>query len=993
MYYNYMNAKYNFINNKFIINDYLHAKKFSSFLPGIGGIKGKPIWCFYANVGQCIGGFGINSKDTPIAPFDSAYLAYQNIPIRGFNSLLEINGNIYHLFDKNNQSQTSLEIVRDSISIKEETDAFIFQVIYSSLSNHEHGGLIRKVIITNKTKSNAKMRLIDGLSVMLPYGLSNYCFQNLSTLMSSYCAVNLNNNVPYMTFKGGEDNAQVSRNNKGNAFFALNQNNQTLKAIVDPNLIYDDGVTSSLSFNHLNNNQILEGQIPCGMVFDEFCLKENETYSFISYYGSFDSIIDLNNFKKSLSYTSLNNEILNTKLLINTLTKVSSHTSSDIFDEFIKQSYFDNALRGGFPTVVGNKIAYLFSRKHGDMERDYNDFVIPYTYFSAGPGNFRDVNQNRRNDLYIEPKIFDKNVYEFFSLLQLDGYNPLTVEPESYHLDLKYLKDFDQKYLTFDFTNFTLSDLSNFIQSQGLKESDFDKLISLSEENINAKSKEGYWIDHWTYNTDLLENFISVYPDQFSNILKDKKYRYFNGEIKVEPRKRKYKVFDGKIRQYNATREAKVEDNWIKDANGKTIFVSLQSKIFFLILIKSLSLDPKQLGIEMEADKPGWNDALNGLPGLLGSSLNETIELLRLAKLYQRYVHDDIDVLKEQNDLFYKAHALFSKKDISHFDFWNESSFIKEEYREKIYQSVNGESALINKTDIELFLNNLINKLDEAIVRSRTFGILPTYFIYDVDKYELDNDHVIVKSFKVKPLNEFLEVYTHLGKLGSNYFTNEDYLIIKNTDIYDPKLHLYKTCGSIEHESFELGRIRSFSPGWLERECGFLHMSYKYLVSLLDSKQYENYFNECRHILTFMRDKEEYGRNPIEASSFIVPSCNKNPRLHGQGFLARLTGANAEVIDLFYKTFIGEHLFTFKNNELSLSINPKIPVELFTNNRLEISIFSKQKIIFINEKLLKPEQINHLSYRVNKVDYDNLPEDLCLSFRNGLIDTIEVIIS
>ena len=33
----------------------------------------------------------------------------------------------------------------------------------------------------------------------------------------------------------------------------------------------------------------------------------------------------------------------------------------------------------------------------------------------------------------------------------------------------------------------------------------------------------------------------------------------------------------------------------------------------------------------MEANKPNWYDALNGLPGLLGSSISETFEVKRFA--------------------------------------------------------------------------------------------------------------------------------------------------------------------------------------------------------------------------------------------------------------------------------------------------------------------------------------------------------------------------
>ena len=61
------------------------------------------------------------------------------------------------------------------------------------------------------------------------------------------------------------------------------------------------------------------------------------------------------------------------------------------------------------------------------------------------------------------------------------------------------------------------------------------------------------------------------------------------------------------------------------------VLTTLLGKILTLVVNKLASLDPCGVGIEMEADRPGWCDAMNGLPGLLGSSVNETIELKRLA--------------------------------------------------------------------------------------------------------------------------------------------------------------------------------------------------------------------------------------------------------------------------------------------------------------------------------------------------------------------------
>ena len=46
--------------------------------------------------------------------------------------------------------------------------------------------------------------------------------------------------------------------------------------------------------------------------------------------------------------------------------------------------------------------------------------------------------------------------------------------------------------------------------------------------------------------------------------------------------------------------------------------------------MKFSTLDPYGMGVEMEGNKPGWNDSMNGLPGLFGSGMSETYELKRL---------------------------------------------------------------------------------------------------------------------------------------------------------------------------------------------------------------------------------------------------------------------------------------------------------------------------------------------------------------------------
>ncbi len=116
---------------------------------------------------------------------------------------------------------------------------------------------------------------------------------------------------------------------------------------------------------------------------------------------------------------------------------VSIKTNNKVFDQYVKQAFLDNALRGGYPMVLGRKDPkpfYLYGRKHGDLEREYNFFSLSPEYYSQGNGNYRDVCQNRRNDLYINPELKTFNIKMFMNLIQMDGYNPLSVDAMSYSL-------------------------------------------------------------------------------------------------------------------------------------------------------------------------------------------------------------------------------------------------------------------------------------------------------------------------------------------------------------------------------------------------------------------------------------------------------------------------------------------------------------------------------------------------------------------------------
>src|ERR1041385_92700 len=82
----------------FVLKNFNQTRPFSSFLPGIAGPYGKPMWVFYTNRGQCITSFGVRNKDGAMLEFNPATKAYQDAAILGFRSFLRVREGRSHEF-------------------------------------------------------------------------------------------------------------------------------------------------------------------------------------------------------------------------------------------------------------------------------------------------------------------------------------------------------------------------------------------------------------------------------------------------------------------------------------------------------------------------------------------------------------------------------------------------------------------------------------------------------------------------------------------------------------------------------------------------------------------------------------------------------------------------------------------------------------------------------------------------------------------------------
>lgn len=1009
----------------FTIEDYQKQKPFSSFLSGIAGKMGIPLWAFYVNRGQLISSFGIRDKNGAIMEFFPANNAYHYVSRIGFRTFVKKDGKVYEFFKEKNPNQR-LIVRQDQVTIEEDQlDLGIkVRVTYFTLPNEPIAGLVRKVEIENY-KENSDIEVVDGLAQIIPSGIDYNTYKAVSNLMQSWMAnIHEKQYVFYKLRASTDDGAEVNEVHDGN--FYLTTSTEKPLLISDYKLIFDEDTSLETpylfekhSIEELSKiSQVHVNQVPCAM--SGYTFKNIKNASFVSVigYASDKNVLDELAQRVDLKYFE-NKEIENMHLHDELVSTIETKTSQPIFDAYLKQSYLDNVIRGGTPMMVNTVdgvIAYhLYSRKHGDLERDYNFFSIDPTFYSQGNGNFRDVLQNRRNDLFFQPEIGNFNIYQFTSLIQADGYNPLSIGGVMFKYigDIKEAPSILRDILKNEFTPGMIA--TKLFHHELEIESTLKKILKDSKVVVKAAFGEGYWEDHFTYIYDLVDSYLSIFPDRLEDLMFQLKVPFFVSPVYVLPRDQKYVLRkDGKVRQYGAVKHFHDQKNrWMENHDG-IININLYGKLLTLALNKFGHLDPYGIGLSYEGNKPGWNDAMNGVPGLFGSGVSETIELKRivnlLIKIAKEHPNQKVITLKTTDKLAQQLKNI----DYSHsFQSWDERMNYLEAYRKALLdeQTIIEHSAQYYDATLEI----MEKQLTEALSKAKSLdSIYPTYLTYEVEDFERIYNKVgepvvgeyglpvvKVKKFKVAALPSFLEAPArYLKSLSSYAEAKEIYHEVKQTELYDKKLKFYQTSKSLDVLSNEVGRIRAFTPGWLERESNFLHMTYKYLLGVLKSGLYEEFFEEIKTNYTCFMDPKVYGRSPIENSSFLATSSNPDSKKHGQGFVSRLSGSTAELLSMWRYMFFGDHLFTLNQGQLVFELSPKLPKSFFKDGIVEVRLFNHTTIVYhlvdeidtYDSKAYIEKMTLHKTVEVCEVEGSKVQGKWTKDIRNGQVFKINVYI-
>lgn len=991
----------------FTIENYNASKPFANFFPGIAGLWGIPMWVFYVNRGQCISSCGLESKNKAIMEFQPANKAYRLTALQGFRTFIKVKqgrkvsywepfqenlpGTDYSVVDQMKITAHDLTLVSTNEDL-----GLTVQVNYFTLPEEDYASLVRRVTVKNTSNKACEVELIDGLPIIMPYGLNDGLIKNISRTVEAWSKVrNIDKNAPYYHLNVEvADTPQVKHIKEGHFYFSFDPKDasKTLhQPLVESACVFGASVDFTSPQKFIDGSFDPEGiqhtsnRTPSAMTYTAFNLPAKKSKENISLLGYAESIEQLNTITQNVREAGFIQKKAdrNAEIIEEIKQYALTNSSSSAFNQYSEHTFLDNILRGGLPVSVkttdGNTAFNVYSRKHGDLERDYNFFTVAPTVFSQGNGNYRDVNQNRRNDIWFNSDVQDDHLINFLNLSQADGYNPLVVKGTSFKADnksqlLEVLNDCIEgktpdHLVDFIMRGFLPGDLVAYTEKHHITFSgevyDFlGRVLEICHKQELADHGEGFWSDHWTYNLDLVESYLALYPDRLKSLLLEKKaFRFYHNNHYVLPREQRYILTDHGVRQYESVGTLDIKSSggtYLRERNGEggVYETTLITKLLCLIANKAATLDPSGCGIEMEADKPNWYDALNGLPGLLGSSLSETLELKRysvflLESLKQLSLSDKttFDVYEElANFIDGLANILQMEQDAQ--TYWSKTNDIKENYRKNILQGVTGTERKMKVKDIRTFLERVIQKTDQAKEEARNGqGFLATYFYHSVKDYKtIENaphdghQYVRPTSFEKHALPLFLEGYVHAMRAAeSKEEARKFYAQVRESHLYDRKLKMYKVNQDLSNETEEIGRTRIFPSGWLENESVWLHMEYKFILEIVRNGLFSEFYDNMKDVLVPFQKPQQYGRSILENSSFIVSSAHSDESLHGQGFVARLSGSTAEFMHIWLYLNAGKAPFQLDaQGKLMLSLQPALAGWLFTKKKTKVNHLTMQ---------------------------------------------------
>lgn len=465
-----------------------------------------------------------------------------------------------------------------------------------------------------------------------------------------------------------------------------------------------------------------------------------------------------------------------------------------------------NTMRGGYylnypPKSDTEDLPLTFGRRHGDPSRPWNLFSIRVQDEKGNPvvayqGNWRDIFQNWEALSLSYPLYINHIIAKFLNSSTADGYNPYRISNEG--IDYEVI------------------------------------------EPENPWSNIGYWGDHQIiYLLKLLEISYNHRPQELQALLNERKYSFANvpyrlksyAAIVADPKNSIW--FDDeehkRIQSLLPTRGA--EAKMLLDDNMQVRLTTMADKLLITLLTKLSNFVP-EAGIWMNTLRPEWNDANNALVGY-GASMVTLCYMRRYVAFLQKIVQEDVTLGVETLTFLRSIRRAYQNANAKQFlDIVGTAG---ETYREKVYAGLSGKTEVLEKEELQEFLDATLCKIDESIrANKRADGL---YEAYNLIKFT-ENE----SSIEISHLYPMLE--GQVAVLSSGLLSGEEVAdlldAMRNSDLYREDQRSYMLYPNRRRKTFlemnnlpeaakELPVVQKYLGSILKQDCdGGIHFDAKY---------------------------------------------------------------------------------------------------------------------------------------------------------------------
>jgi hypothetical protein len=268
---------------------------------------------------------------------------------------------------------------------------------------------------------------------------------------------------------------------------------------------------------------------------------------------------------------------------------------------------------------------------------------------------------------------------------------------------------------------------------------------------------------------------------------------------------------------------------------------------------------------------------------MVGSGMPETYEMYQVLKYVKKVVGkygrpvvvptELADMIATVNTALDDLESGFTESEELPFDvpaelftYWDTVATAREDYREKVSYFFSGKTTEYDADTVVNMIDRWLGEVEKGMKRAIKIGshgdgddgnsgIPPSYFSYNITSWELNGKSnekglplVNAKSMSVGRFPLFLEGPTRYLKTitGDDDAASAMYDKVKESGLRDKELDMYFVSASLKGQSYDMGRMMAFTPGWLENQSIWMHMSYKYYLELLRGKLFDQFFSEMR---------------------------------------------------------------------------------------------------------------------------------------------------